>query len=1133
MEYTEQQRAAIETRARRVCVDAGAGSGKTRILITRILHLIEQRDASLDEIVAITFLENAAAEMKDRLRRAFRQKAPRDDAQAMSFWRAREREVEHARISTIHSFCAAFLREHALHLGLDPEFSMLAEAEAALLRRDAVREALHELLEDGDEQALAIATELGTPQLQDRLHDMIAKRGLLDRVAADWRLDAPKALLKQWRASVRKERERRLCSLHLHPGVQAFLRKLRLLDGRCLKEGEPRETWRQDAMRNLEALGANPPFAEVERILHALAEGHSGRSFKKDWDCEESYEAIKDVQDKIRKFAAACLEEAESDPEKEAHAAAMTCALHATWRYVQDAFDEAKASAAALDFDDLINRTLLALRENEELRERAAKGIKFLLIDEFQDTDGVQLEIARLLSDAPNGPALFIVGDAKQSIYYFRGAEVEVFQAERERAEQVLPLDRNFRTLPDVLEFVNDLFRESGMLAAVGEYHPMAAQRPCTSRQCVEFLASVPPDGDTKHWKAEDYHHHEAALVAARIAEICAPDGGVSICDPRSGQDRAPEFGDVALLFRSMNEIYLYEQALRERGIPYVLISGGGFYHQQEVLDMLNLLRVLLDPWDEPALLAFLRSPMASLSDDALVWLTRKHSLAQAFLRQNAPDELAPEDHVQLREARALVADLRARMIMPLAAFLRHVLDRTGYEAVLLSQFLGVQKAANVRKLVDMADDFSGRRPASLRAFVGHLLEVQHQRAREGEALLQAEGAGAVTLLTIHKSKGLEFPIVFIPQMSKKQNVQPPSLYLHRDLGLAVKTLDEETGGQWEPPMACAIKLRVREEEAAEHARLLYVALTRARDYLVLCGRLDSSEGSWYDVAGDLHGIRDLEDKATFSGGAWRAMLRTRGTAKAVSRERKPPPKSLSREILEVRTAAVQIAAVPRPVISVSALLDRMTGDTDPEEARGDGGTPESASMQEATPGRIAAMARGTLAHTLMERWDFTRDAPPEIPALVAQAGLGLGQQPELIKRLEAVITHFRDTELFPRLRNAPNILREMPFYLPLGECIVSGTIDALLPDGTIIDYKTGKVLAERKARYEWQLRLYAAAVRQLSGIQPTRGIVCYLEAGKEHKVSLGEAEIAETLRLAGEAAARPQQQPAHAAAPA
>lgn len=1110
MSFTESQRRAMTEMARHICVDAGAGSGKTTVLIQRVANLIEHHDTRLDDIVAITFTDAAATEMKERLRREFRRKAAESEGSSRTRWRDLARWADTARITTIHTFCSAFLRENALRIGLDPDFAILVDAESVLLTRDTVTETLHALLEADAPHALAAARELGMNRLGGLLRKMLGKRRLFDALPGPYYDDDPEALRVHWKALTDGIINGRLLRVRSARELMETLAPLVAYGDDCIDSNDGMEQQRRQAVGAIEKIRDAAKPAEVLAGLRELTAFNLRLGSKKAWHDSETRELVKELLERCRDFAKAQLPP-ESTEETEAGAAALTQSILRTYRAAADAFQKAKADRAAMDFDDLIATTLDILETREDVRDRTAAGIKFILIDEFQDTDSVQLRIAQQLAAAPDGPAVFIVGDAKQSIYDFREAEVEVFQQQKADTEALIRLDANFRTVPDVMDFINGLFGDSGLLEAVEQqYAPLEAKRPATGECRVEFL--VPEATDDKA-SADEYRRREADLIADRLAAMCEGPEPAPVWDDAAKAWRPARYGDAAILFRSTGSTYIYEESLRRRGVPYRVVAGAGFYERQEVLDIRNLLTVLIDPWDESALLAFLRGPIAGLSDDALTALTGRDGLAKAFYGGTTTPGFPEAD--RLERARELIADLTHRRETPLPAFLRHVLDATQYEAIALSQFLGVQKAQNVRKLVDLADDFSRTRPAELTAFVRYLETVATEEVREGEAALLAEG-GAVTLMTIHKAKGLEFPIVVVPDAARQdRGPDTDALAWRRGLGAAAKVANDQ-GEPVKPILYELIYGERKDRSHAEHARILYVALTRARDWLLVAGAPQAGAHSWMKAFDTAFRVLDRAHGETWHGDGWRARIyRTAPPASRSVGETRAQADGPLFEMAEAKAGPVAVSPPAHHVFSVSRLLDEMTRAADPDDAR-----PED-------PGDypLAALARGTLAHRVFETWDW-RGEPPVTDALRAQCP-AMDTWDALAAYLGEIAARFRATPLGARMAGDQGLRREVPFLLKLGPGLVRGTIDALLSDGAVIDYKTGKFSEEKHRRYETQIRLYGAAVRALLGHTPPKGFVYYTDTGECLEVDLDpvamEAVLAEAEKAMRQLGASPQ----------
>jgi ATP-dependent helicase/nuclease subunit A len=1108
MDLTQQQRDAIETTAPLVCVDAGAGSGKTFVLVQRMAHLLEHRLADLDEIVAITFTEKAAAEMKARLRRTFREQAGRH-AETMKFWRELEQRLDGARISTIHAFCMRLLKENALALGIDPDFGLLTDAENRMESERIARDTIHDMLAGEDAAAITLARQYRVSRITEMMAELLPQGYALEPGAAPFDYGAPAALMDAWRARVEEELTTAVRAPHTTERLRELDGTLRFIGDCCTEPTDKMEAARRAAAGVIQTLLSDK--LSLERLVALRRELKAcdlrGGS-KKNWEPPEALADAKEAVREARTLLETLLPEA-STPEDEARAAEFTCALMAVFRRTWEAWQAHKQQRRAMSFDDLIHQTERALRRPEVCAE-TARGIRFLLIDEFQDTDGAQLAIAQALNTAPDGPALFIVGDPKQSIYRFRGADVTVFQIERDRAAgHVLPLNQNFRTVRPILEFVNDFFQRSGLLSAVEkEFLGLAAYRAAEDAPRIEFLAAQPADEDDKR-KAKESRQMEAALIAARIAELCGPAGPETVWDAKAERFRRAQPGDFAILMRAMSNVHLYEEALRRTGIEYGLTAGSGFYERQEVLDILNLLKVALDPWDEPALLACLRSPVCGLSDDAIYAVCREAPLSRAFADGLVPQELP--DGEPLGDAWALLRELHEARYLPAGEFMERLLERTKYEAVLQALPMGLQRASNLRKLADLA---SGMGTTSLRGLMRYLDEMRSRAIREGDAGMQPSETGAVTIMTVHKSKGLEFPIVFLADSGAKIQSDRDAVRYHPNFGPMLSGIDDE--GQKKLAMIGElIKARNKSEGLAEHARLLYVGMTRARDYLVLSGSPEPAANSWLEALEGTFGALARSDGETFSGSSWEAVVRRTATA-AEAPHRAREADGVDWDACLAR-ATQPITMAPRmPGYSVSALLQALADDpTEPhDEARHESG--------DALPNR-AVLARGSAAHAYFERWRFG-DAPPDAAALLLALAYPEAQSAALCGELDAMAAWFVQTPLYARLTLDAAPLKEHPFALRVEDAIVSGTIDLLLSDGTIVDYKTGKRHAEREQRYGWQLQWYAAAVRALGGNTPSEAWLVYVDGQELVPVDVSEAAVETAMETARAALRRLRQ---------
>lgn len=1120
MNFTAEQQDAINAMRPLVCVSAGAGSGKTSILVERIAHLLAcpefwpDNDPQLERIAAITFTEKAAAEMKARLRAKFRGKPVQDDPAGMRFWREMERQVEGAHITTIHAFCSSILREHALRIGMDPEWAVPGDAESARLAEQAALETLYKLLEANDPAAQRVSRQLSRNELKQALSQALTLRLQLTAGTNPEHYTSPDKLQRFWEAQLPGLLESYIQSLHASPELVAIHEALRAYEGHCQDNTDNFERRRRAYQGLLESIQARTP-GMAQRIAEVVAEHKNARAKKPNWS-PEAKEVVHEALKQAKQFFEDHCMFPRTTPAFEQAVAEVTCDLYTVGRAVLAAYTGMRRERALMDFEDMIDITLLLLRDNDSLRERIAQGIRFLLIDEFQDTDARQLEIARLLCQSKGGPDLFIVGDAKQSIYFFRGAEVGLFRDMLRRDKAHIQLSTNFRSVPDVLRFVNDFFERSGLLGAVEQYQPMAAARQPLDTARIEIFAPRDADPD-KRDSGPVCREREALFVARRIREMCDADAPL-LLGAGTDSERPAAYDDIVLLFRRSSYMHSYEAALRDAGIPFNRIAGAGFFNRREVLDILSMLELIQDPWDEDALLTMLRSPLVGLSDESLLRMAQwAGGLAAAFHRDDMP---ACFDQVEaLANGRALFADFYGCRELPPGALLRHILERSRYEAVLLSQYLGLQKVSNLRKMVQMADDFGHAQAASAAEFVRYLQDASVRDIREGEAMLQARGMGAVTLMTIHKAKGLEFPVVFIPEMyAGAQSGRRQILSCHPELGPVAKAPDEKGSLAGGAAGQMISRFRTRSERE-EGARVLYVAMTRACDFLVLCGHANPGKRSWAETLNQCFDLDDYDYGDILAGDGWQAVIH---------RDVLPPPRVEETAVVQetpdpalVATMIAPATAVQtrRETISISRLLALMAdaGEMAVTDIKTD--TEDITHITEdglhMSPSRVFAMTRGNLVHRMFELWDFSTDTPPDLDGLIQTAQLGLQQHARTKTHLEQMIARLRASEHWSCFAGAEHILREVPFLLDIGPVLVRGVIDAVLDENIIVDYKTGKPDSAFRRRFETQLLLYAAALRALRGHAPETGILWYADYGVAHQVSITHTIIEKALEHA------------------
>jgi ATP-dependent exoDNAse (exonuclease V) beta subunit len=1083
-QLTPEQERAVARRGEPLLVSAGAGSGKTSVLVERFVRTVCEDGVSPARILAITFTDRAAGELRERVRARLLERAEREAA----------RDTEAAFVSTFHGFCTRLLRSHALLVGLDARFQILDEPLAARLRERAFAVALAEFVEGERAEAVDLVAAHGADRLQSTL----------------WRAYA------QLRS--RGQRRPRL------PAMASGERALAPSPAECAPDGA----------------------------------GTGGR------------------------------DEAEACASVDAEAAAACVSLDELLACCGRSYEALKRARGAVDFDDLELLALELLEGQESVRAAWSERFEAVMVDEFQDTNPRQLAILRALDRG----SLFTVGDELQSIYGFRDADVRLFRARRAELaprEGSIELRRNFRSRAPLLAVVNAVFQSrqgDGYTPLIAARVESSANGAAPARQpAVELLLTSKRgwngDGDADDGtaaaragaEAPAWRQAEARALAKRVAEIV-----------HDGEVRA---GEVVVLLRALGDVDTYESALRDRGLR-TLATAGGFWARQQVQDLLAYLRALANPLDELALYGTLASPLAGLSSDALALIARA-----AHARAMPVWATVQEDFEQLRARLGerdgeLLAAFRGsfedeRRIAPartISRLIERALQWSGYGAYVRTLAGAEMRMANVHKLLRLARRFEASEGRDLRAFLDH---VAHQErlasAPEADAPVAGVEPDAVRLMSIHAAKGLEFDVVCVADLGRAANLSVPDLLIDGErIGLRLARLDGS-----EPVPALDFRELCEERRQAqleEEDRILYVAMTRARERLLLSGavafdrwpepRPGAPAISWLGPAlapglAEIVRAHALEpgepvlELAASPGASVRCRLNTPDLTSAESARPGTGERALSsaaEEQTAARTARSEAHARARAAPAPGGM-ERERGQMDsPVLAEGGSlsytalselrrcgyrfylervlGLDEDRAAARARPGRegFDPRARGTIVHRLLEAADFRRPSRPSVAqaqALARELGLHPARaELEEIARLAGAATEGART-LAPhtnpaaRVAAAEHVRREHPFAFSLGagEPLLTGVIDVLArePGGgvLVLDYKTDRVGADEdlsalvEREYDLQRLLYGLAALR-DGAPAVEIVHWFLERPEEPVSARYAAAVREAL---------------------
>ncbi len=1096
---TPEQAKAIAAAGADVLVEAGAGTGKTGVMVDRYCRLVFDEGIAPDSVLAFTFTDKAAAELRQRIRAAIEVRADTGSERARELLDG----LGSAWVMTIHGFCNRILASHPVAVGIDPRFRVLDAAESDRVADEAFEDALEEFLAAGDperEQTVASYDVAGLRGIVIAVHAELRSRGLAKPVLPD----APES------------------------DVAGAIRGALAAAEAALPDLKPESEHHATVARAIETLSGStePPSLD---LMSALQTGKKGG------------QALAGYREAID-AAVATVAEAGEGGVVYAHVGTLLGIF--TKR-----FAAAKERRAGLDFEDL---QILATRLLVETDLGAEYSARFthLLIDEFQDTNRSQLR----LIEALRGPAteVMMVGDELQSIYGFRHADLEVFREQRRRVEEeagslAIDLSGNFRSRPEVIGAVNEI---GGHLLG-SEYRPLRVgalpdpPAPLDEGPVVELLMTAEKGWDepgvdlrpATDARTPANQLAEARFVSSRLRELA--DGGV----PR---------GEMVVLLRAFTHLDAYEDSLERAGLRPYVVGGRGYWSQQQVSDVCALLGTIANPLDDRALFGALASPAGGVSPDTLwllragagrrrpVWPAIEHLVGSREVELDDPEILNRIDGADRELLGAFAADLaelRSRApVLPLAELIDAAVTSTGYDLAVLMKPSGEARFANIRKLMRLAAEYEAAEGRDLRGFLD-FLAARAAADVDAAAATAIEGHDGVRIMTVHSAKGLEFGVVAIPQLARRllRSWAPPFL-IGREaasprVGLRLRRLGAagidlyDYDDLWEEAQA---------REAEEELRLFHVAATRAQERLILSGVIKEKPPSEVKpgtpVIERIAAALDLD--------------RVEGSSVTV-----PAPRP--REGLDADFESSQIAvrvnlASPERV----AELVRSSRGEDPDANPGAGPAPllvptpaeppnwplsysaiaaveghpplrpianDPSGEEQPAPRAEAGAAWGTAAHSLLE-WSQANGWSEPPSEIVERFALAAGVEPEDSAGLLEPVRAWLGSELFRERVQGSRTRSEVPILLEVAGTVLRGSIDLLVEDADraplIVDFKTdrlgGHEPRELYGRYGIQRDIYALAVSEATGSTEVEVAYVFLERpGEPVTATLDGDEVA------------------------
>ncbi len=1125
---------------RTIVVEAAAGTGKTTELIKRMLRVLGTGLTTVDHLVAVTFTEKAAGELKLRLRReleAAHQRAQGDEAQR--FEHALQ-NLEDAHIGTIHAFCAELLRERPVEARIDPIFTVLTEPQAQRLYEEAFAQWFQQALADMPDGVRRSLRRSSRPVGGGDSSD----DGPVDRLRrAGWDLVEWRDFEASW---VRPAFAREAALRALVDAVHAFA-------SLSARPSSPRDSLYLDTAAarrvsdELRLIMAADDLDAAEGVLVDLARDRdfrrarkgSGASFAKGIaraDVQAAHQSLVQELDAFRL-------DADAD---------LAALLRDELRGSLEEYTRLKARHGALDFLDLLLRARNLVRDRDDVRSDFQQRFDCLFVDEFQDTDPLQAEILLLLAaDDPRERdwtavhpvqgKLFIVGDPKQSIYRFRRADVSVYRDvcdQLERAGAVcLKLTTSFRSVPAIQRVVNAAFapRMTGDRDTMqADYVPLAPSRPAIDGQPAVVVLPVPEPYGKRYVSGAAIDRSLPDAVGAFV-EWLVKESGWTVSD-RRGQRSPIEARHICLLFRRFvnwgtDVTRSYVDSLEARGIKHLLVGGRAFHGREEIETIRAALAAVEWPDDQLSVFATLRGSLFAIGDEEL--LEYHHLYGRRFHPFQIPEALPPR-LAPIGEALQLIAALhRHRNRRPVADTIAALFEQTRAHVGFALRRAGEQVLANALHVAELARQYELSGGISFRGFVDEL-RTAAEDGQAAEAPIVEEGSDGVRLMTVHKAKGLEFPVVILADMTAKLAPVEASRHLDAARGLCAMRI-----GGWSPSELLHQQAMEQAREREEGVRVAYVAATRARDLLVVPAVGDEPfDGGWVSPldpaiyppvanrrqAGAAPACpafkRDsvltrpdagIASSQTVSPGLHRFETRPGEEYDVVWWEPHAlnlgvePPFGLRRQELIARDVAPEVIA--------AGQRDYMAWRDARESARAAGGVPslrvrtttEWAAASEAPPRSIEVVtldagegstgARyGSLVHAVLATVPLDADRRA-IQAIVETQSRILGAAADESRSAAAVVAAVLGHPLFDEVREAARsgrCLREAPVTLTLGDELIEGTVDlAFDVNGctTVIDFKTDRVEGDRLARYQRQVGLYADAIARVTN-GPVRAVL-------------------------------------------
>ncbi len=1084
MSLTDEQLVAVNNNDRSICISAGAGSGKTRVLVEKYWNLLEL-GFEIEEIMALTFTRKAAQEMVERLRRKI-------EESDLNYDRKRELKgaLNNAWIGTIDSICSRIIKEYPIESQIDPFFHIAEEVMLGQVKYEIARDLVNDAVASQDEAILEYITTFGYARILADMQSLLSiasSKGLQLDYMKELTFNSIDQVITKLQGLIKDIEELYDNVLGNLPNVGSRTKTYANVEMMQVK----REEWLK-ALHNIAAFSYDEADYDTLDDLFLMGKGRPAEAVRD--DLKEMQDLISTVKGIITDY----------DNKKHLHSLfELTEKLNKNLTIV-------KTEKNILEFADLIDKVVQLLQDYPEILSTFQGQFKHIMVDEFQDTNYRQVDFIKILSQEFAIP-VFAVGDPKQSIYRFRGAEVSLFAEVMEAVESAgglkSELSMNFRTRENLMQLVNDVF--TGLMAnsRVG-FQALEAARPKHMDNFAE-IHLIHPEFSMPIGQEEA----EAYCIVSRIKTL-VENQEILVYEKKAGKEvpRSPRYSDIAILFQKSKNMDICTSILKEYDIPYYIVGSQGFFETEEVNNIVLFLKTINNLLDEKSLIGILRSQLIGVSDETLWYIKQKYKSINEglFYLDEYAQDIEVSDCKALKLAGDLISYLRLnKSRLSIEEIITYIIEITDYAEFLACQANGEQKLMNLQKLVNLAESKEVEYIHSIGEFLEYIDQIKASNQVEAQAILDSEKSNTVKLMTVHQAKGLEFPIVFLPFIHQRFNISDLSdnLIFCHNLGVFLRT--EEKG--------YLRKLAEVEEEGLileEYMRIFYVAQTRACDYLVMSGSYDIRENSdgeltprvfnntWLKWLFDYFGVTDLPINKYFENANIKTFLYEGSDIEMLMQEKLNLHKSP-----EAATGLNEYAFnfsdeySDYDFISATRWIDYEFCPYYAHLKYGLGiTTPLPMEFRELEKvGELDPAGMGLIIHAAIENSHNLPEAKKTLQELLEASDLKAEDGEKSF--MENMLENYYGHEYIAKLAAKGQVLKEVPFISRLDEKnFLFGFIDQLWLNESyynIIDLKTGSV----KEEYASQLNIYELALDKILSQKLADKAIFYLREGELEKV--------------------------------